>query len=297
MSTPTLPTGQGGMSRAGKAAGAGRTARGAAPVPALVPTWAVRLKPLPMPDWLDEAAALAGRYLLTDDGTPLTARLASLLVDHGRAVTVLSCVPVPGGADTVRPAGVEWIALPDGAFDVGSAVGPEMGAGAGGGPGLTEASSFTEQHLARVVADLTARHGRIANVVHLSPPAGRSADPFSVHDAAMVRRVFGLAGLLQRSLTEAAVYGTARFVTVSRLDGLLGQSGDGGSSPLVGGLAGLVRSVDAAWPAVWCRAIDIAPSVSAVEAARLILAELHDPSRLVTEVGHGPAGRVTLVGA
>jgi hypothetical protein len=41
--------------------------------------------------------------------------------------------------------------------------------------------------------------------------------------------------------------------------------------------------------------VDLAPDIPPGDAARHIVAELHDPNRLVVEVAYGSAGRVTLV--
>ena len=58
---------------------------------------------------------------------------------------------------------------------------------------------------------------------------------------------------------------------------------------------GLTKSLGQEWPGVYCRALDLSPALDAEQAANAILSELHDPNRLLVEVGYSPAGRVTLV--
>lgn len=237
------------------------------------PTSTARLKPLPPPDWLDdpgpshECPPNPGCCLLTDDGGELTAQLAARLAEAGRTVAVLTFPPAWAGASLTLPAHVERIRLPN----------------------------LLEERLAEVVDALATRYGGISMFVHLHPPPvpGAPVDPFSARDAAIVRHVFLLARYLAPPLQAAALTEPARFTTVTHLDGRLGQTGD--CAPLPAGLYGLVRSLSDAWPGVACRAVDLAPTIGAAEAAQIVLAELHDPSRLVLEVGYGPGGRVTLV--
>jgi hypothetical protein len=40
--------------------------------------------------------------------------------------------------------------------------------------------------------------------------------------------------------------------------------------------------------------VDLAPDLDPGQATQRILAELHDPNRLIVEVGYGSQGRVTL---
>lgn len=47
---------------------------------------------------------------------------------------------------------------------------------------------------------------------------------------------------------------------------------------------------------VFTRAIDLSPAVDAQKSAEYIIAELHDPNLLISEVAYGSQGRVTLVG-
>ncbi|MCL9759088.1 SDR family NAD(P)-dependent oxidoreductase [Frankia sp. AiPa1] len=101
-------------------------------------------------------------------------------------------------------------------------------------------------------------------------------------------------------LTTAAAGGTrAAFVTLTRLDGGLGHHGTAGPvASLLGGVGGLVKTLDAEAPAVFCRALDASPDLPIDTLADLLDAELHDAARDTPEVGlalatgPGPRGAV-----
>ena len=85
------------------------------------------------------------------------------------------------------------------------------------------------------------------------------------------------------------------FVAVTHMDGEFGLTASGGFGPVNGSLFGLVKTLNLEWDKVFCRAIDISPDVDAETAVDAILAELHDPNRLISEVGYSRKGRFTLV--
>jgi len=102
----------------------------------------------------------------------------------------------------------------------------------------------------------------------------------------------------------------AGFVTVTRLDGGLGLHGRRGAvASLVGGVGGVVKTLAAERPALFCRALDIEPSLSGAEFTAAVLTEIRDAARDTLEVavdehgarwtvvpgGHGEAHRVTTV--
>ncbi|MEU8782763.1 SDR family NAD(P)-dependent oxidoreductase [Streptomyces sp. NPDC048637] len=104
--------------------------------------------------------------------------------------------------------------------------------------------------------------------------------------------------------------GRAGFVTVTRLDGGLGLHGRRGAvGSLVGGVGGVVKTLAAERPALFCRAIDIDPARSGAEFTAAALAEIRDAARDTLEVGvdehgarwtvvpgtHGEARRVSTV--
>jgi len=89
--------------------------------------------------------------------------------------------------------------------------------------------------------------------------------------------------------------GFTAFVTTARLDGMLG-AGDGPNTGVIaGGLFGLAKTLNLEWPSVFCRGVDLAVGLSDTAAADALMAELHDPNRLIVEVGVGPQGRHTLL--
>ena len=83
-------------------------------------------------------------------------------------------------------------------------------------------------------------------------------------------------------------------MTVTRLDGEFGLSDRADFTPINGGLFGLVKTLNLEWEAVFCRAVDLSPTLDTEQVVRNILAELHDPNRLITEVGYTENERSTL---
>ncbi|MDQ2588931.1 SDR family NAD(P)-dependent oxidoreductase [Saccharothrix yanglingensis] len=99
--------------------------------------------------------------------------------------------------------------------------------------------------------------------------------------------VVALAGKISPRLAETARGGTrTAFATLTRLDGGLGLRGTRDRAEAVaGGVAGIVKVLAREEPGVFCRALDLAPSLSVDAAADTVLAELHDAARDVLEVG------------
>ncbi|MFI6996105.1 SDR family NAD(P)-dependent oxidoreductase [Nocardia sp. NPDC050175] len=89
----------------------------------------------------------------------------------------------------------------------------------------------------------------------------------------------------------------ASFVTVTRLDGHLGFVGTADPvSALLGGVGGVVKTLAAEQSSLFCRALDIDPSVEPEKLADLVTAELFDAARDTLEVGIDAVGeRRTLV--
>ncbi|MBY8857354.1 SDR family NAD(P)-dependent oxidoreductase [Nocardia sp. CA2R105] len=83
----------------------------------------------------------------------------------------------------------------------------------------------------------------------------------------------------------------AAFVTVTRLDGELGYRGDKDPvSVLLGGIGGIVKTVAAEEPTLFCRALDIDPAVDATVAAAHVVTELFDAATDTAEIGIDAAG-------
>ncbi|MFI1914029.1 beta-ketoacyl synthase N-terminal-like domain-containing protein [Nocardia sp. NPDC020380] len=134
-----------------------------------------------------------------------------------------------------------------------------------------------------------------------SPDAVTGTGPV---DACVV--VAGVAGeweQAQRILTDAilvagqvlprlrAATGRAGFATVTRLDGRLGFRGDAEPvAALLGGIGGLVKSLAAEQPSLFCRALDIDPAVLPQRLAEHVLEELCDSAWDTPEVGIDDSG-------
>ncbi|MFI5606904.1 beta-ketoacyl synthase N-terminal-like domain-containing protein [Amycolatopsis sp. NPDC051903] len=94
------------------------------------------------------------------------------------------------------------------------------------------------------------------------------------------------AKLVRERLEQTAAQGTrAAFVTVTRLDGALGHRGDHpAEAALVGGVGGLVKTLALEAPALFCRALDLAPDLGDDVLAETLVAELADAALDTREV-------------
>ncbi len=216
----------------------------------------VHQKFLPPPDKLDFDLPAAHICLITDDGSQLTSELAQSLQHQGWKVVVL-CFPQLATKASL-PEGIERVMLENG----------------------------SDEQIKTQLAEIQANYGQIATFMHLNPGECK--------DNSIIKQVFFLAKHLKTSLTEAAKLGRSCFITVTRLDGELGCSGKKEINPISGGLFGLTKSLKWEWQSVFCRAIDINPELDDTTATQHIIAELHDPNRLISEVGYG-ARRMTVV--
>jgi NAD(P)-dependent dehydrogenase (short-subunit alcohol dehydrogenase family)/acyl carrier protein len=227
-----------------------------------------RLVALPPPDALECALPAGACCVLTDDGTAAVAELARALRARGWPAVVLRLPTALVPTHTTLPADVSRVVLQD----------------------------TSEAQLDQALRSISESYGPIGAFIHLHPRASAPAllDPT---DQAIVRQIFLIARAIGPALRSAAEIGRSCFLTVTRMDGALGtaQRGDYGAVP--GGLAGLTKTLRHEWPQVFCRAIDLSPEFDSAQVAGLIMAELHDPDRLLAEVGYGLDGRVTLSGA
>lgn len=160
--------------------------------------------------------------------------------------------------------------------------------------------NFEETTLVQYLASVVDAYGQVGAFVHLSPVCYRndgtlfgSGDVVDEAAMAILKHIFLLAKHLQPMLTDPMV-GRASFMTVMRLDGRLGLGAGTAGSAVEGGFFGLTKTLALEWPGVFCRAVDICSELDVPSAVQAILAELHDPNRLITEVGINAAGRVTL---
>ncbi len=98
------------------------------------------------------------------------------------------------------------------------------------------------------------------------------ADAWDTDNDGFLKDAFLLARRFGTELTASAEAGGGLFAAVSRLDGGFGFRGGAIAAPRQGGLAGLVKTAAREWAGVRCRAIDLAPDWTDVEAVAGALA-------------------------
>ncbi|MGF1498745.1 MAG: beta-ketoacyl synthase N-terminal-like domain-containing protein [Elainellaceae cyanobacterium] len=229
----------------------------------------VQLQPLPAPDWMDLPWPNHHICVVTDDGSQTTGDLVSTLTANGWQTVVLSFPTAVVAKRAVLPDGIQRYILED----------------------------CSETCLQQQLEAIATTHGTIAALIHLHPsPTRDHGQPlhFSATETDLVKQVFWLAKHLKESLTQASRQGFSGFFTIARLDGAFGLEPGSRFSPISAGLFGLTKSLNAEWPAVVCRALDLHPQLSPQQAVQAILAEIHDPNRYLTEVAYGSQGRTTL---
>ena len=92
-------------------------------------------------------------------------------------------------------------------------------------------------------------------------------------------------GPLTASAGTAAAGHRAAFVTVTRLDGALGFAGTAGpGAALLGGAAGVTKTLAVEAPGLFCRALDIHPDLDDEAAAAVLIDELRDAATDTIEV-------------
>jgi hypothetical protein len=159
-------------------------------------------------------------------------------------------------------------------------------------------ANMNEDELQRALAEIGQKYGAIAAFIHLHPSSSAELNG-SIHfpevDRALVRQVFLAAKHLKEPLNQSAASSRSIFMAVARLDGEFGLGGDIPFSPVSGGLFGLVKTLNLEWEPVFCRVLDISPLLDASQLAADVVAELHDPNRLITEVAYDLEGRSTLI--
>ncbi|WP_284582061.1 SDR family NAD(P)-dependent oxidoreductase [Streptomyces sp. 2P-4] len=232
------------------------TAAGTAPQPkAGIGRAQAALTALPTPDLLVGAYEDGSAALVVDDGSELASAVAARLAGSGRRVHVLR---LPGVAERIT--GVTDHAL--------------------SGWGVTELAERIEPVLAdrvSLVVDVSAADGGdwsdgVRRLAHTLLVAKHAVEP----------------------LGTAAASGRAAFVTATRLDGRFGLGGVPEEKVPAGGVAGLVKTLAVEAPAVFCRAVDLAPALDAQAAAALVVDEASDAVADTVQVGHDGTRRVGL---
>ena len=233
----------------------------------------VTIKVLPEPDSLNFTLKEGTICLVTDDGTPTTSEVVNTLVGRGWPIVVLNFPAELIPQTSPLPESVRRYRI----------------------------NHSGEADLVKALEDIRANSGPVSVFIHLSPfHGGDSARKgpgveFSQAEKDVLRLVFLIAKHLKNDLNQVSPEGRSAFLTVTRMDGEFGLGLDGVERPTSGGLFGLVKTLNLEWEPVFCRAIDLDPRMEAASAAQIILSELHDPNRLITEVGYNSHGRSTLV--
>ncbi len=239
------------------------------PIVDSIPRGIVNLRSLPEPDFSNFLLPDKHICLLTDNGTFETVAVAKQLLKRDWKLVVLSFPTSLVATQLPLPAGVERVTLND----------------------------LSEDHLQHQLAEIAKKFGPVAALVHLNPPVvlSKTGGIFSEVEKEIIRHVFLLAKHLKEPLTAAARIGNGVFMLVVNLDGEFGLGNEMDFDPISGGLFGLAKTVNLEWEEVYCRAVDISPSLEPEQAAQNIMAELFDPNRVITEVGYSSNGRSTLI--
>jgi acyl transferase domain-containing protein len=226
----------------------------------------VKLKQLPEPDFLQFTPAENSVAVITDDGSFISEKLAINLTQKGWKTVVLS---FPSLQSTLAD-NINRVVLTD----------------------------WQEETLQQQLANITRNYGRIAIFIHLQP---KIDDDNSLKiryleiEKTLLRHVFLIAKHLKPSLNEAATKTRACFLAVTHLDGELGLGNTNNFPVISSGLFGLTKTLNQEWENVFCRSLDLSPDLDNETAVNCILAEIHDPNLLITEVGYSSKGRVTLI--
>ncbi len=225
----------------------------------------VSLQYLPQPDYLNFKLPATHIALITNEGTALTLETLKALEQKGNRVVVLN---LPGVVKNPIPE--KSIAL----------------------------TENTDEAIAAALQTIEQQYGKVGTFIHLHPHLTFQNGNFAQHfqtEKAIVKTVFLLAKHLQRPLNELGKQQRANFLTVSQMDGHLGQGKRGDVSVLAGGLRGLVKSLNLEWSSVFCRAVDIAYELPTEQKSNQVIAELHDADVSIMETAFSKAGRKTII--
>ncbi len=200
--------------------------------------------------------------LITNDGSQLTIQVLNRLKAAGNKVVVLN---FPGIKNPVSENAVN----------------------------LTAHSDESVQNAIQLIHS---KYGKTGSFIHLHPHFEFQNSHFTQHFKAekeILKSLFFLAKHLQKDLNELGEQQRAIFLTLTRMDGMLGQGKRGNVSVIGGGITGLVKSLNLEWSSVYCRAVDIQPELAVGKIADQIIAELHDANLKIVEVAFSEEGRKT----
>ncbi len=223
----------------------------------------MRLTALPAPDQFDFDLPEGCLCLIADEGTATGIELARRLTARGWRVALLR-LPGAAAVQSDLPSLLTTVSLED----------------------------WGEAHLSACLTALERDYGPVGGLIHLQPSG--EGDWFAPRARSSLKWLFLLAKHLKRPLSTAAERGQSCFVAVTRLDGQLGLGQASDYSAVNGGVFGLAKTLSLEWPQVFCRAVDVSPDFTPERAAEAVVAELHDPNRLMVETAWSEQGRVTL---
>ncbi len=224
----------------------------------------VGLDYLPPPDFLEYALPDTHVALVCNEGTDLTKSVIAALKLAGNNVVVLN---LPNVKNPVVEQAVN----------------------------LTAA---TDEAIGAAIESIHQKFGKLGSLIHLHPHFEFQNGNFTQHFSAekeIVKILFFLAKHVQKDLNELGETQRANFLTVTRMDGRLGQGKRGDTSIIGGGITGLVKCLNLEWSPVFCRALDIQPELPVQQIAHQVIAELHDANVAVVEVAVSEEGRKTTV--
>jgi NAD(P)-dependent dehydrogenase (short-subunit alcohol dehydrogenase family) len=222
----------------------------------------IGLKYLPQPDFLEFSLPKTHVALVTNDGSELTTKMIALLKEKGNQVVVLN---LPNIKNPQTQNAVSII-------------------------------SNSDEAVKNAIQSVQTKYGKIGSFIHLHPHFEFQNGNFVQHFAAeraVVKTLFFLAKHLQPNLNELGEEQRANFLTVTRMDGKLGQGKRGNVSVVGGGITGLVKCLNLEWSPVFCRAVDIQPELPIEQMTQQVFAEMHDANVGITEVAFSEEGRKT----
>lgn len=209
-----------------------------------------------------------GITVLTHDGSDLTPTLCAELQALGHQVAVLT---FPSSLVPALP-----MALPDDVTEL-------------------KVDDVQDATLQTTLAQLP---GPVSQLIHLHPQ-GRRVEVQTFADGvetALVKAAFLLAKHVKASVTDTRWLTRPAFMTVVRQDGAFGTVNTGSDPVLGSGLAGLTKSLAIEWPGVFCRFVDLAPTLISVDASRYVRQELYDADQCLIQTAYDESGkRFTLV--
>ncbi len=222
------------------------------------------MKYLPQPDYLEFSHPNTHHVLVTNEGSQLTVDVISALKAKGNKVVVLN---LPNISHPIS----------ENAFTL---------------------SEVSDEAIGNTIQSINTQFGKTGSFIHLHPHFEFAPGNFTQHFAAekqVVKTLFFLSKYLQKDLNELGATQRANFLSITRMDGKLGQGKRGNTSVIGGGITGLVKCLNLEWSPVFCRVVDIQPELAYADMAKQITAELHDADVSIVEVAVSEEGRKTTV--